>query len=73
MDVAAGIGVGAKPDVICRAAAAGSLAGDAEPDYGPTEPDYRTGPRREAHERSRRRSQPHGRAGRDARAGRGGR
>jgi redox-sensing transcriptional repressor len=43
MDVAAELGVGAKLDVPAGLAAAASLAGDAEPDYGATEPNYRTG------------------------------
>ena len=44
LDVAAELGVGARLDVAAGLAAAGSLAGaDAEPDYGTTEPDYRTG------------------------------
>jgi redox-sensing transcriptional repressor len=43
LDVAAELGVGARLDVAAGLAAAGSLAGDAEPDYGTTEPNYRTG------------------------------
>jgi redox-sensing transcriptional repressor len=43
MDVAAELGVGARLDVAAGLAAAGSLAGDAEPDYGTTDPNYRTG------------------------------
>jgi redox-sensing transcriptional repressor len=43
MDVAAELGVGAKLNVPAGLAAAGSLAGEAEPDYGATEPNYRTG------------------------------
>jgi redox-sensing transcriptional repressor len=43
LDVAAELGVGARLDVAAGLAAAGSLAGDAEPDYGATEPNYRTG------------------------------
>jgi redox-sensing transcriptional repressor len=43
MDVAAELGVGAKLEVAAGLAAAGSLAGDEERDYGATEPNYRTG------------------------------
>ena len=43
MDVAAELGVGARMDVAAGLAAAGALAGDAEPDYGTTDPNYRTG------------------------------
>jgi len=42
MDVAAELG-GARLDVAAGLAAADSLAGGAEPDYGTTEPNYRTG------------------------------
>ena len=42
MDVAAELG-GARLDVAAGLAAADSLAGDTEPDYGTTEPNYRTG------------------------------
>ena len=43
MDVAAELGVGTRLDLAAGLAAAGSLAGDAEPDYGTMEPDHRTG------------------------------
>jgi len=43
IDVAAEFGVRAKLDVPAGLAGAGSLAGDADPDYGTTEPNYRTG------------------------------
>jgi hypothetical protein len=42
MDVAAELG-GARLDVAAGLAAADSLAGDTEPEYGTTEPNYRTG------------------------------
>jgi redox-sensing transcriptional repressor len=43
LDVAAGLGAGARLDVAAGLAAATSMNGAAEPDYEPTEPDYRTG------------------------------
>jgi redox-sensing transcriptional repressor len=43
MDVAAELGVGARLDVAAGLAAADALARDTEPDYGTTEPNYRTG------------------------------
>jgi redox-sensing transcriptional repressor len=43
MEVAAELGVGAKLEMAAGLAAAGSLAGDEESDYGATEPHYRTG------------------------------
>jgi len=43
LDVAADLGAGARFEVAAGLAAASSINGAAEPDYEPTEPDYRTG------------------------------